>query len=215
MQIKKFEWEKYSTDKNMSGHGYNLAYDYFLSNVKPNVKKIIEIGTRVGSIKLWLDYFENCKMYGVDLINPNFTSDRFIFEQINQGNDQQWDSFIEKYGKDFDIIIDDGPHTTPEQIVSFNKLFETLNSGGIYVIEDLHTTEPYDRNYNKFRKGCDYSILDILKEFEQGKFKENKYLYNLEYIKSNISEIRIVKSENNRWPNDMSESSEIAFIYKK
>ena len=214
MHVKNFEWEMYKTDKNMSGHGYNVAYDYFLSNIKPNVKKIIEIGTRVGSIKLWLDYFVNGKLYGVDLINPNFTSDRFIFEQIDQGDDNQWDSFIKKHGKNFDIIIDDGPHTTPEQLISFNKLFESLNSGGIYIIEDLHATEPYDKNYVKLRKGCDYSILDILKEFEQGIFKQNKYLYNLEYIKTNIGGISIVKSEKNRWPNIMSEPSEIAFIYK-
>ena len=215
MQIESFEWYKYTTDKNMSGHGYNSAYDYFLTDIKSNVKKIMEIGTRTESIKLWLDYFVNCKMYGVDLINPEFISDRFIFEQINQGDENQWDSFIKKHGKNFDVIIDDGPHTTPEQLISFNKLFETLSSGGVYIIEDLHTTEPYDKNYMKFRKGCDYSFLDILKEFERCEFKENKYLYNLGYIKSNIDRIKIIKAEKNRWPNNMTEPSEIVFIYKK
>lgn len=215
MKTEKFEWNKYNTDKNMSGHGYNVAYDYFLTEIKQDVKKIIEIGVREQSIKLWLDYFVNCKLYGVDLINPNFISDRFIFERIDQGDDSGWGSFIEKHGKDFDIIIDDGPHTTPEQLISFNKLFETLNSGGIYIIEDLHCTEPYDVNYMKNRKGCDYSVLDILKEFQRGEFNENKYLYNIEYIKSNINEVKIVKSEKNRWPNFMTEPSEIAFIYKK
>ena len=41
----------------------------------------------------------------------------------------------------FDIIIDDGSHMTKHQIDTFEHLFETmLVDGGLYVIEDLHTS---------------------------------------------------------------------------
>lgn len=162
-----------------------------------------------------MNYFPNCTLYGIDIINPKYGSDRFVYENIDQGNVSQWTSFVEKYGKNFDIIIDDGPHTTPEQLISFNILFDALKSRGIYVVEDLHCTEPYDRNYLNNRKGCNYSMLDLLKEFKENKYTQNSYLSNLESLKTTISEIVIVKSERNRWPNSMTEPSEIAFIIKK
>lgn len=210
-----FNWEKFNTDKNMSGHGYNTVYDYFLSSNRHNIKKVVEIGTRTGSIQLWLEYFPNSKLFGIDIENPNFQSDRFIFENIDQGNDEHWKNFIKKHGEDFDLIIDDGPHTTPEQLISFNILFNCLKSGGIYVIEDLHCTEPYDKSYLVNRKNCNYSILDILKQFKNSNYTENSFLYNIDKIKNQIKDIIILKSENNRWPNNMSEPSDIVFIFKK
>ena len=210
-----WNWNIYNTDKNMYGHGYNVAYDRFLLQTRANIQNVVEIGTRKGSIDLWMDYFPNCKLFGIDIIDPKYASDRFVYENIDQGNVSQWKSFVEKYGNNFDIIIDDGPHTTPEQLISFNILFDALKSGGMYIIEDLHCTEPYDRNYLNNRKGCNYSILDILKEFKENKYTQNTYLSNLESLKTTISEIVIVKSERNRWPHSMSEPSEIAFIIKK
>jgi len=210
-----WNWDIYNTDKNMSGHGYNLAYDRFLLLNRMNIQKVMEIGTRKGSIDLWLEYFPNCKLFGIDIIDPNYISDRFIYENINQGNISHWESFIKKHGSNFDVIIDDGPHTTPEQLISFNAMFSALKSGGMYIVEDLHCTEPYDKNYMKFRNGCDYSFLDILKEFKENKYAKNSYISNLESLKTMISEIVILKSERNRWPSFMGEPSEIVFIIKK
>ena len=43
---------------------------------------------------------------------------------------------VNKY-KYFDIIIDDGSHISKHVIKSFNFLFDYLNDGGLYFIEDL------------------------------------------------------------------------------
>ena len=46
----------------------------------------------------------------------------------------------ECFGKDvrFDIIVDDGSHVNTFTIASYEHLFDSrLNSGGIYVLEDL------------------------------------------------------------------------------
>jgi len=37
-------------------------------------------------------------------------------------------------------IIDDGGHTMKQQITSLTHLLLTVRSGGVYVIEDLHTS---------------------------------------------------------------------------
>ena len=40
----------------------------------------------------------------------------------------------------FDIIIDDGGHTMKQQQTSFGVLFKNVSSGGLYILEDLHTS---------------------------------------------------------------------------
>ncbi len=39
-----------------------------------------------------------------------------------------------------DIVLDDGSHVGSHQRTSFETLFPLLNEGGIYLIEDLHTS---------------------------------------------------------------------------
>jgi len=40
----------------------------------------------------------------------------------------------------FDIVIDDGSHAQSDVISSFSVLFELLAPGGLYVVEDTHTS---------------------------------------------------------------------------
>jgi hypothetical protein len=61
-----------------------------------------------------------------------------------------------------DIIIDDGGHTMSQQQISLKTMMLQLNDGGIYVIEDLHTSywPEYNGGLNKpntfmeFTKEC-------------------------------------------------------------
>jgi hypothetical protein len=41
---------------------------------------------------------------------------------------------------DLDIVIDDGGHTMDQQIVSFENLYLKVREGGIYLVEDTHTS---------------------------------------------------------------------------
>jgi len=215
----KFDWENYKTDKNMTGHGYNDCYDDVFETRRFLCKNVIEIGTRPGSINLWNDYFPNSTLYGLDILDPKVKSDRFVYEHVNQGSEEDWQTFKNKYDFTFDVIIDDGPHTTPEQLICFNTVFEKLSSGGIFVIEDLHATEPYDNTYLRNKKYCNFSILDVLKNFQNNIYTPIELLPNMSYIQSNIDSVVIKKSKRNRWYNEWphytKESSEIAFIFKK
>jgi len=49
------------------------------------------------------------------------------------------DSVVADYGP-FDVIIDDGGHSMRQQITSIEHLFPTLNEGGVYLVEDTHTS---------------------------------------------------------------------------
>ena len=111
--------------------------------------------------------------------------------------------FIQENGGDFDIIIDDGSHKMNHQQISFDVLFPHLKSGGIYVIEDLHTSvKPLLGAYNPQN---DDPTLDILKRWEHmGKLHSKKFTNAFEINKS----IEDVKVEECRM-------SPIAFIFKK
>jgi len=128
------------TDKNTS-HSYIPTYEKIFSRLQISAKNILEIGIcDGGSIKLWNDYFPNAIIYGID-INPapKWLS---MFDRIKTYQDNAYDiefiqkTFIDK-GIKFDIIIDDGPHTTESikfTVANYSKL---LDQCGILVIEDV------------------------------------------------------------------------------
>jgi hypothetical protein len=104
--------------------------------------KLFEIGVQGGgSLAMWNEYFPSVEITGLD-IDP--TCKQFERENIriyigSQENPAVLREIANERGP-FDIIIDDGGHTMRQQITSFQTLFSSLNDGGIYVIEDLHTS---------------------------------------------------------------------------
>ena len=55
----------------------------------------------------------------------------------DQGNNATLDSWIEKSGGQFDVVIDDGGHHNCQIKASFDKLWPQLLPGGLYFIEDI------------------------------------------------------------------------------
>ena len=96
-------------------------------------------------------------------------------------SDKKWgQAYLNK--KFFDIIIDDASHRSKDQITSFKYLFPYVNSGGLYVIEDLHVGYGNIGDYNK--KGAyktdKKNIIHFLKERVDdvnfhGTFRSNGY----------------------------------------
>ena len=48
-------------------------------------------------------------------------------------------SVVAEHGP-FDIVIDDGGHTMGQQIASIETLFPSVSDGGVYLVEDCHTS---------------------------------------------------------------------------
>ena len=141
--------DRYGTDKGSDGHCFTEVYEYFFYPIKYNARKICEIGIDEGaSLKMFRDYFPHAVYYGIDIIDSSwFNSDvtkTFIADQASR---EQLKDFIDTYGGDFEVILDDGGHTMEQQQISFGYLFEYLKQGGYYIIEDVHTSLPelYDR----------------------------------------------------------------------
>src|SRR5205814_7924687 len=61
-----------------------------------------------------------------------------------------------------DIVLDDGSHVGSHQVASFRTLFPLLREGGIYAIEDLHTSYWRDWGGGYRRKGTGIEMLKTL-----------------------------------------------------
>ena len=90
----------------------------------------------------------------------------------------------------FDIIINDGSHITSHQQNSFGFLFPFLNSNGIYICEDLHTS------YNNLYINTKETTLEIFKNYKITK-KINSEIINNKYINDNIVNIQLYEKNKN------------------
>lgn len=128
------------------GHDYARHYEKFFEPRRNDPIRLIEIGVGGGqSVKAWLEYFAIGKVWGVDIVsntNPWNTPDSgidsgYTFVQGDQSSKDFWDGFLAKHGTDWDIIIDDGGHTSSQVLTTYESLWPVLKPGGLYCIEDL------------------------------------------------------------------------------
>lgn len=117
-------------------------YDHeFSKYVNNSSVQVCEIGIeRGGSIALWSKYFEkNGTILGIDVssdrVLPEYQSGNFsnVTHVISDAYDP---AFVESLSN-FDIIIDDGPHTLQSQIDFIKLYLEKLNPGGVMIVEDV------------------------------------------------------------------------------
>ena len=141
---------KHGTDKSSLIHDYCQDYEdaieRYLKVSKQSYIKLLEIGVWSGaSLRMWNDYF-NClgidnTIVGID-IEPSASqyAELDIHIEIGSQTDKQFLEAVNLKHGPFDIIVDDGSHITSHQRQSFEVLFPCLNSGGLYIVEDVCTS---------------------------------------------------------------------------
>lgn len=135
---------KYNGFKNLS-HNYLPIYETYFSPLRDKNLKFLEIGFYMGnSAYMFEEYFANAELHFID-INPDFIkyaqnlSSRSTLHIMSQSDEKKLHELVNQVGE-FDIVIDDGSHTMHDQQFTFKALFPFIKSGGIYIIEDLHTS---------------------------------------------------------------------------
>ena len=122
---------------------YLSVYERVLSDYKNLPISLLEIGVQNGgSLEIWSKYFPQAThIIGCD-INPKCADLRFddprIRLVVGDVNDESTKHNLLDISPSFDIIIDDGSHTSSDIIRTFALYFDRLNDGGIYIAEDLH-----------------------------------------------------------------------------
>lgn len=121
-------------------HDYLHCYWKHFRDVQFTARKVVEVGVQTERlINMWEEFFPNATIFGLD-IDPacrQFAGGRkkiFIGDQTDERFQLE---FIKETGGDFDIVIDDGLHTTYSMMKTFSYLYPALGDHGIYVIEDI------------------------------------------------------------------------------
>jgi len=218
---------KYGTDKQRDVHNYVQFYEEYFNKLKNEKLKLLEIGIysppigspcAVGaSLKTWYDYFKNGYIIGVDVhdfsdvengrIKTIIADQSLRVKGLSADNTERngLGDVVDIFGDNFDIIIDDGGHSMKQQQVTLGYMFKYLKSGGIFVIEDLHTSYFAQHVYNS--DNTTNTTLKVLNDIIEKQVINSDYMLEDEkkYILENIKEIKMYKGH----------QSEIVFIVKK
>lgn len=128
---------------------YFDVYDQFFKRYVGQPVTIVEFGVmHGGSLQMWKHYFgPHARVIGVDF---NARCKEFEEKQIEIFiGDQEDRKFLRKLRKEIgpiDIVVDDGGHTMNQQKTTFEEMWPAIKDGGVYVVEDVHTS--YWRLYN-------------------------------------------------------------------
>lgn len=134
---------------NSGGHVLDKWVHYFpiySKHLAPFVGRpvsVLEIGVyRGGSMQMWTDFFgPQARLIGMDIdpVAKAAAGDRYEVVLGDQSDPEFLRRVAEEHGP-FDVVIDDGGHTMEQQIVSAEALFPAVAEGGVYLVEDCHTS---------------------------------------------------------------------------
>ena len=136
--------DRYS-DKNYSSKykEYWRLYSEFFSDIDKNKElNILEIGVDNGTgLTSLKTIFPKSKLVRLDILNltKKYENTEITFYNGSQTDEKILEKINEECGP-FDIIIDDGSHVCDHQVKTLKFLFPLLENGGLYVMEDTHTS---------------------------------------------------------------------------
>ena len=169
---------------------YFDVYERYFSSHKDSPVNILEIGiSHGGSLQMWRKYFgEQANIFAVD-VNPEckkFEDEKTkIF--IGSQEDEVFLKELRTLLPELDILIDDGGHTMKQQLVSFENLFPIVKDGGLYLVEDTHTSywREYHGGYKKKNTFIEFS-KDIIDQMYAWHI-DNEKLVPVNYNTKNIN----------------------------
>ena len=121
---------------------YFPIYDRHLATFRGSAPRVLEIGVyRGGGLEMLGHYLgPSARIVGIDIDDAARTvAGPHIVEIGDQEDPDFLASVVERHGP-FDIVIDDGGHSMRQQIRSVETLFPLLADGGVYLVEDSHTS---------------------------------------------------------------------------
>ena len=133
---------------------YFDIYDRHFAPYRGRPITVVEFGVyHGGSLQMWKKYFgRRARIYGID-IDPRCLAVKEDRIEVILG-DQEDRVFLkdlrERIGP-IDVLIEDGGHSMGQQIATFEEMWPVIRDGGVYLVEDLHTSywEHYGGGYKK------------------------------------------------------------------
>jgi predicted O-methyltransferase YrrM len=120
-------------------------YRRLLTSLDREPASILEIGVKGGgSTAVWKRLFPNASVVGIDIklrrwLTREPSEDGVVYLQGDQTDTARLDEIAAKHGP-FDLVIDDGSHVSDHVAGTLRLLLPHVRAGGIYVIEDTHSS---------------------------------------------------------------------------
>lgn len=152
-------------------HGYHRFYPIFLDKfTQIDSLRILELGYEDGySIQLWKEYFKNPIIHSIDIIDDPNDHNVDAYFKIDQSNNDMLDIFCRNNTEKYHFIIDDASHIPNHQWNTFLRLFNILNNGGVYIIEDIETSFWGKSNFYGYKfnsnKTSIFKLVDIIHQY--------------------------------------------------
>lgn len=160
-------FEKYGTDKIPYADFYHLLFHAR----RFDIKSVLEVGigtldaskesnmdfwltTRPdyktgASLRVWQEFFPQAAVTGMDIDPAAMLQDTRINTVTADSTDTAAVTTT-LCAQTFDVIIDDGLHTVPAQLATFQNLYPRLNVGGVYILEDANDIANYKLDTDLF-----------------------------------------------------------------
>lgn len=124
-------------------HHYIPLYDRYFGRFRGSAVRFLEIGvSEGGSLQMWRSYLgPDAVIFGID-INPRCARLDGEAGRVRIGSQDDRDFLADVVAEmgGVDVVLDDGSHVMKHIRASLQALFPRLTEGGIYMIEDLHTS---------------------------------------------------------------------------
>lgn len=132
-------------------HGYTELYD---TAIDPR-SRLLEVGIDAGlSVAMWKQWSADIHLIAIDNRPACITTEVAAAcdaRLCDQSNAAELSELARSVGV-LDVIIDDGSHDPDHQILTLETLWVCLRNGGLYFIEDLHTSAWYPPIKNASRR---------------------------------------------------------------
>lgn len=201
---KSFDSFKKSPYQSVKHSTYFDIYDQIFSKYIGKKITFVEVGILDGgSLFMWRDFFgPNARIIGIEFNPDGKKWEKFGFEIFigDQSDKNFWNKTLSKIGH-VDILLDDGGHTFEQQIVTVEESINSINDGGMIVVEDTHTSYMKDYggpsnfsfiNYAKKKiDKCNYrfSLFNKTKNYDKSIFSisffESFVIFNIDRLKVN------------------------------
>lgn len=194
----------YKSDKGAIYHNYLTIYEKYFTKYRNTLENFLEIGLWEGeSLKMWREYFTTGNLVGVDILDlTHIVLNNTTILIGDQSNRTDLENITKLTYPEFDIIIDDGGHMMHQMQITLGVMFKYLKSGGVFVIEDLHTC-----GVPQYNRGGDTETVKVLETFiKTGKIISNCMTKEeIDYLEQSIDTVNLEEGN----------VSKIAFITKK
>lgn len=146
-------------------HDYARLYAFLFEQFREQEFTMLEIGLKRGgldetvlrgraerdapSIAMWRKYFPKATIFGFDISDFSAVQmDGFTFIRGDAGSADSLTALHDRLPA-LRLLIDDGSHASYHQQLTLAHLFNRVEPGGFFVIEDIHVFNPMDKDLPK------------------------------------------------------------------